>query len=48
LLHLRQSAYQPNGLQFRLDERSVAGHFLDQIAAKLRTSEKTAAIGLIW
>lgn len=26
LLHLRQSAYQPKGLRFRLDESSVAGH----------------------
>src|SRR6056297_2159968 len=26
LLHLRQPAYQPKGLRFRLDERSVAGH----------------------
>jgi integrase len=27
LLNLRQSAYQPKGLRFRLDESSVAGHF---------------------
>jgi len=26
LLHLRQPAYQPKGLRFRLDESSVAGH----------------------
>src|SRR6056297_1511859 len=53
LLHLRQPAYQPKGLRFRLDERSVAGHplcdkeripqsVLSKFCGKLRTPMQDA------